>query len=72
MAKAKAKTVKETVKETAVAASLYSVDELVAAFKLFGATPDIVRTALVLDGKETYSREEAEAVVAKFGGKIIK
>lgn len=60
------------VKETVDAVSLYNVDELVAASKLFGTTSDLVRTALTLDGKETYSFKEAEVIVAKFGGLIIK
>ena len=60
------------VNETVGAVSLYSIAELVAASKLFGATPDLVKTALMMDGKETYSQKEAEKVIAKFGSKIIK
>ena len=51
----------------------YSVAELtVAAAGVFKTTPDVVKTALKLDGKDAYTLAEAEKVVAAFGGKKIK
>ena len=59
-------------KKEVVAESRYSVDELVAAAKVLKSTPDLVRTALKLDGRELYTRKEAEKIVATFGSRKIK
>ena len=71
--------VKEPVKKTVErpaekpAESKYSVAELTAAAAgVFKTTPDVVKTALKLDGKDAYTLKEAEKVVAAFGGKTIK
>lgn len=58
-------------KEVAVE-SQYNMEELVAAAKVLNATPDLVRTALRLSGKELYTLKEAEKIVAEFGGKKIQ
>lgn len=56
-----------------VAESKYSIEELVAAAGIvFKTTPDVVKTALKLDGKDAYTVKEAEKVVAAFGGKKVK
>lgn len=55
-----------------VAESKYSVEELTAAAGVLKATPDVVKTALKLDGKDAYTVKEAEKVVAAFGGKKVK
>ena len=52
--------------------SKYSVEELTAAAGVLKSTPDVVKTALKLDGKDAYTLKEAEQVVAKFGGKKVK
>lgn len=59
-------------KKEVVAESQYTIDELVDAAMMFKATPDLVRTALKLGGKELYTRNEAEKIVAEFGSKKIK
>ena len=63
--------VKAPVKAKAVE-SKYTVEELVVAAGVLKATPDVVRTALKLDGKDAYTVKEAEKVVAAFGGKKVK
>ena len=66
--------VKKTVERPAAkpVESKYSVAELTAASGVFKATPDVVKTALKLDGKDAYTLKEAERVVTAFGGKKIK
>lgn len=59
-------------KAKAVAESTYSVVELTAAAHVLNATPDLVKTALKLDGKEVYTLKEAQEVVNKFGSKKVK
>lgn len=55
-----------------VAEIKYSVEELTAAAGVLKTTPDVVKTALKLDGKDAYTLAEATKVVAEFGGKKIK
>ena len=59
-------------KEKNVVESQYDIEELVIAAKVLNATPDLVRTALMLHGKELYTLKEAEEIVAKFCSKEIK
>lgn len=59
-------------KKEIVVESQYDIEELVIAAKVLNATPDLVRTALELGGKELYTLKEAEEIVAKFGSKEIK
>ena len=59
-------------KETVVAESQYEIDELVAAAKVFKATPDLVRAALKLGGKTMYTQAEAEKIVTEFACRKIK
>ena len=59
-------------KKKAVEEVKYSVAELTAAAGVFKTTPDVVKTALKMDGKDSYTLKEAEKVVAAFGGKKIK
>lgn len=59
-------------KKEVVAESQYNIDELVAAANVLKATPDLVRTALKLSGKEIYTLKEAEKIVSEFGRKNIK
>lgn len=76
MAKTEEKAKKhETAKaETAPAyITRYSIDELCdAAKKVFGVDPILARTALTMDGKESYSREEAEKIINIFKRKEVK
>ena len=55
-----------------VAESKYTVVELTAAAHVLKATPDLVKTALKLDGKEAYTLKEAQDVVNRFGSKKVK
>lgn len=59
-------------KEKVVAESQYNIEELVASAKVLKATPDLVRAALRLGGKELYTLKEAEKIVTEFGSKKIK
>jgi hypothetical protein len=59
-------------KAKAEAESTYSVVELTAAAHVLNATPDLVKTALKLDGKEVYTLKEAQDVVTRFGSKLVK
>lgn len=58
--------------ETVAVESQYDIEELVAAAKVFKATPDLVRTALKLGGKTLYTQAEAEKIVSEFRSKKIK
>lgn len=59
-------------KDEIVVESQYDIEELVIAAKVLNATPDLVRTALKLGGKELYTLKEVEKIVAEFGSKEIK
>lgn len=59
-------------KKENVVESQYNIEELVIAAKVLGATPDLVRTALKLHGKELYTLKEAEKIVSEFGSRKIK
>lgn len=51
----------------------YTVSEFTAApSELGNYSPDIVRAALTLDGKESYTIEEAKAIVKRFSDKEVQ
>lgn len=52
--------------------SVYSVDELIANYKLFGVNRDIVVIALRKAGKGSLTFAEAKAIIEKFKTKEVK
>lgn len=52
--------------------SVYSVDELVNSYKLFGVNRDIVVIALRKSGKGSLTFSEAKAIIEKFKTKEVK
>lgn len=56
----------------AEAESVYSVDELTRAAETLGATPDIVKTALRMEGVTETTVSEAKRIVAKFKKKEVQ
>lgn len=74
MAKTEEKTQKTTKTEPApVQVTKYSVDDLcTAARQVFDVDEILARTALQLDGKESYSQEEARRIINIFRCKEVK
>lgn len=67
----------EEVKKATVSEPTYTVEEFMAAPKIFGTTsPDIVKAALLQAGKDSigkcYTVSEAEEIVKKFKNKEVK
>lgn len=65
----------QAVKKEGVAAeaeSVYSVDELTKAAGTLGAMPDIVKTALRMEGVTETTVSEAKRIVAKFKKKEVR
>lgn len=50
----------------------YSIDDFAAAFKTMEATPDVIRAALHMAGKTAFTKEEAQAIIAKYKSKEVK
>ncbi|MBR1805467.1 MAG: hypothetical protein IJ774_03665 [Selenomonadaceae bacterium] len=52
---------------------MYKLDELVkAARKIFDASPVLVEAALKLDGRQTFTLDEAKEIVAQFAKREVK
>ena len=52
--------------------SRYSIDDFAAAFKTLDATPDIIRAALRMAGKTTFTKEEAQTIIKRYQSKEVK
>lgn len=52
--------------------SKYSIDDFAAAFKTLDATPDIIRAALRMAGKTSFTKEEAQTIIKKYQSKEVK
>lgn len=51
---------------------IYTIDEIAAVSSMFEATPDVVKTALKLDGKEQYTTNDAKKIIKEFKNKEVK
>ena len=52
---------------------MYKLDELVkAAQKIFDTSPILVEAALKLDGRKTFTLDEAKLIVAQFAKREVK
>lgn len=52
--------------------SKYSIEDFATAFKTMDATPDIIRAALRMEGKEAYTKEEAQTIIKKYKNQEVK
>ncbi len=52
--------------------SVYTVDQLTDAAGVFGSRSVLVKAALLTDGRETYTEEEARKVIKMFKQKEVK
>ncbi len=51
--------------------SLYTIEELVQAHELFSETPDTVRAALTMQGKDKFTKAEAGVIIKNFAKREI-